>query len=62
MHTAQTHEEYDALAVSQWKFYVLPRRILQKLGYSSIRLPTLERHAGQAVQYSGLAEAIRTTV
>lgn len=62
VHTAQTHEEYDALAVSQWKFSVLPRRILQKLGYSSISLPTLERHAGQAVQYSGLAEAIRTTV
>lgn len=58
--TATTHEEYDALSTSQWQFYVMPRASLQELGYSSIGLPTLERHAGPPIAYVDLAKAIRT--
>lgn len=56
--TATTHEEYDALSTSQWKFYVASRVVLEGHGYTSIGLPALERLAGPAIAYTALADAI----
>lgn len=58
--TALTHEEYDLLSVSQWQFYVMSRPALQEIGYASIGLSTLRRHAGPAVTYSELADTIQS--
>ncbi|GAA4837556.1 hypothetical protein GCM10023354_17320 [Garicola koreensis] len=58
--TATNHREYDALSVSQWKFYVMPRGSLQELGSSSVGLPTLDRRAGPPIAYADLATTIRS--
>lgn len=58
VNTAQTHEEYDALDVSTWRFYVASRASIEQLGYRSLSLPTLERLAGPGLPYEALAESI----
>lgn len=57
--TAQTHDQYDPLDVSQWSFYVLGRRVLEDLGYQSLGLATLGKLTS-AVEYSDLADAIHS--
>lgn len=57
--TATTHEVYDALNTSQWRFYVLPRTALEEFGYASIGLSNLERLAGTAITYAEIADAVR---
>lgn len=59
VHTATSHDVYDALDVNQWSFYVLPRQTLEDIGYKSIGLPTLERLTDGPIPYAGLAEAIK---
>jgi hypothetical protein len=56
--TARTHEEYNPLLASQWRFYVLPRQTVEDLGQESISLATLEKLAGPSVAYEELSEAI----
>lgn len=55
--TAQTHDQYDPLDVSQWSFYVLDRGAVEHLGYNSISLATLARVA-DAVPYEQLSTEI----
>ena len=56
--TARTHEEYNPLLASQWRFHVLPKRTVENLGQDSIGLATLEKLAGPSVAYEELSEAI----
>lgn len=56
--TARTHEEYNPLLASQWRFHVLPRKTVEDLGQESISLATLEKLAGPSVAYEELSEAI----
>jgi hypothetical protein len=58
--TARTHEEYNPLLASQWRFHVLPKRTIEDLGQDSIGLATLEKLAGPSVAYEELSEAINT--
>ena len=57
--TARTHEEYNPLLASQWRFHVLPKRKVEDLGQDSIGLATLERLAGPSIAYEHLSEAIK---
>ena len=56
--TARTHEEYNPLLASQWRFHVLPRQTVEDLGQESIGLATLEKLAGPSIAYEELSEAI----
>ncbi|MGV8883627.1 MAG: hypothetical protein ACOH19_15885 [Rhodoglobus sp.] len=54
---AQEHDSYDALDVSQWSFYVLPRRVLEQRGFASISLSALASLA-DASDVGGLKAAV----
>ena len=56
--TARTHEEYNPLLASQWRFHVLPRQTVEDLGQESIGLATLEKLAGPSITYEELSDAI----
>ena len=58
--TARTHEEYNPLLASQWRFHVLPKQTVEDLGQDSIGLATLEKLAGPSVAYEELSEAVNT--
>ncbi len=55
--TAQSHDAYDPLDVSQWDFYVLPRSRVESIGQRSIGLARIKSEA-QSVGFDGLAAAI----
>ena len=59
--TARTHEEYNPLLASQWRFHVLPRQTVEDLGQESIGLATLEKLAGPSIAYEQLSDAIHAT-
>jgi len=59
--TARTHEEYNPLLASQWRFHVLPKRTVEDLGQDSIGLATLERLAGPSIAYEELHDEIKST-
>ena len=56
--TARTHEEYNPLLASQWRFHVLPKQTVEDLGQDSIGLATLEKLAGPSVAYEELSDSI----
>lgn len=56
--TAARHEDFDALDVDGWEFYVLPRARLEQLGQDSVGLATVRRLAGGPVAYSWLGARI----
>lgn len=58
IHTARTHEEYNPLLASQWRFHVLPKRTVEDLDQDSIGLTTLERLAGPPIAYEKLSDSI----
>lgn len=58
LHTATTHEEYDPLDVTQWKFYVAGQETVAARAGASMGLATLSRIAGDPVPFSGLGDAI----
>lgn len=58
LHTAVTHEDYDALDISQWEFYVAEREAIEAQGGASMGLTTLARVAGPPLPFSGLGDAI----
>jgi hypothetical protein len=58
--TATSHDDYDALNVGQWEFYVVSRTAIEATGYGSIGLPTLRTLTDSAVDYAHLGAAIRT--
>lgn len=56
--TAQKHEDYDPLDVSQWDFYVLPQSRVEAIGQRSIGLTRIKNEGAQPVKFNGLAAAI----
>ena len=58
--TAQSHEAYDALDVSQWVFYVAPRAPIQARAGSRMGLAALSEICGEPVTFDELGERIRT--
>lgn len=55
--TAQSHNAYNPLDVSQWAFYVLPQSRVEAIGQRSIGLARIEKET-QHVGFDGLAAAI----
>ncbi len=58
LQTAVTHDDYDALDISQWEFYVARRDAIEAQGGASMGLPTLAKVAGPPVSFSALGDAI----
>lgn len=58
LHTATTHDEYDPLDVSQWRFYVAGREAVAARGGASMGLTTLTQVAGDPLPLAGLRDAI----
>ncbi len=58
VHTAKKHAEYDQLNIGQWRFYVVPRSTLQKLGFASVGIGTVEKLSDGPVPWDALASAI----
>lgn len=58
--SAISHDDYDALDVGQWEFYVVGRTAIEATGYASIGLPTLRTLADGPVDYLHLGAAIQT--
>lgn len=58
LHTAVTHDGYDALDVSQWAFYVADRGAIEAQHGASMGLATLSRVAGPPLPFSELGDAI----
>lgn len=58
LQSAETHEQYNALDLSQWHFWVLPRATVETLGQNSIGYSALVRLAPSELAYDELAEAI----
>lgn len=56
--TAQSHDAYDPLDVSQWAFYVLPQSRVEAIGQRSIGLARIKSEGAQRVGFDGLAVAI----
>jgi len=54
---ARDHGAYDPLDVSDWRFYVLARSVLEELNQSSMTLTTVERHTS-AVPFGQLRAAV----
>lgn len=57
LQTARNHEDYDPLDVNQWRFYVLSRSTVSRLGFESLSLRRVEAEAS-ALHYAELAPAI----
>lgn len=57
-HTATTRQDYRALDVKQWDFYVMSQADVAATGYSSMSLSTVSRLCDGPVPYAGLADAI----
>jgi hypothetical protein len=59
LHTAKTHAAYNALDLSQWTFWVLPREELASRGLGSISLSTVKAAATNTTLYEALGQTIR---
>jgi len=58
IHTATRHEDYSALDVSQWEFYVVSRHAIEATGYASIGLRTLRTLTTGPTVFADVAWAI----
>lgn len=58
--SATSHDNYDALDVSQWEFYVVGRTAIEATGYASIGLSTLRTLTDGPVDFLHLGDAIQT--
>ena len=58
LHTAATHDDYDPLQVSQWRFYVANRSTIATRAGARMGIATLERICGDPVMYPALAATI----
>ena len=54
LHTAKTHDEYDPLNISQWKFYVAGREAIEARAGVQMGLAALAKVAGAPVIYNQL--------
>ncbi len=59
LHTCTNRAEYDALALDQWEFRVLPHRVLISFRQRSAGVDTLHYFGADPVPYDGLAQAVR---
>jgi hypothetical protein len=62
VHTCVDHALYDALHLPAWQFYVVPAPAIQALGVRSIGLERVRELAGEAVDWSGLSEAVAQAI
>jgi hypothetical protein len=58
-HAASSHDAYDQLDLSQWRFVVLTRTAVAATGYKSISWFTARALGDGDVGFDGLAESIR---
>lgn len=61
LHTAKSHDAYDPLDTSQWKFYVASRSAVEERTARQMGLATLAKIAGDPVSYSELGTKIART-
>lgn len=61
LHTATSHDAYDPLDTSQWKFYVAGRLAVEDRKTRQMGLATLSKVAGDPVAYGELGAAIVST-
>jgi hypothetical protein len=61
LHTATSHDAYDPLDTSQWKFYVASRTAVERRTARQMGLATLSKVAGDPVAYGELGAAIAST-
>lgn len=61
LHTAMSHDDYDALDVSKWQFFVVPRSAVEARAGAAMGLGSLERLGASPVKYSQLRSAIAGT-
>lgn len=61
LHTAKSHDSYDPLDASQWKFYVASRLVVEERNARQMGLATLARVAGEPVNYAELGSTIART-
>lgn len=61
LHTATSHDAYDPLDTSQWRFYVASRQAVEERTTRQMGLATLSRIAGDPVLYGELGSAIART-
>lgn len=57
--TRKTHEDYDALDVAQWDWYVAPANSVVEHGARSVGMGFLERYAEGPLGYGELHRAVR---
>jgi hypothetical protein len=57
--TARDHASYDPLDLAQWRYWVLPRQIVEGTGQKSLTLPRVESLAREPVSHDGLSQAVR---
>lgn len=58
---ATTHEEFNALDVTQWRFAVLPVSVLRRIGVRSIGWSRVVKEAGGDIGFDELEAAIAET-
>jgi hypothetical protein len=58
LHTATSHDTYDPLDTSQWRFYVASRTAVEERTTHQMGLATLRKVAGDPVIYGELGAAI----
>lgn len=59
---AATHEEFNALDVSQWRFAVLPVSVLRRIGVHSIGWSRVVKEAGGDIGFDGVKDAVIAAV
>ena len=57
--TATDHQAYDALDLSQWSFWILPRSVVEATGQRSLSLARVQALAGQPLTWAELADQVR---
>ena len=61
VHTAVTHETYDALDVSQWEVYVVPRSALAETGLQSVGIGRVISLSQGKTSWADLADVVTVT-
>lgn len=56
--TATSHSEYRQLDLSQWDFYVLPRRVVKERGFASVGIKTIIELSGGPTKSGDLPLAV----
>jgi hypothetical protein len=54
LQTSKLRSEYDALNLSQWKFWLAQRAALEALNQKSMVLSTVERNFGSGIDFADL--------